>query len=209
MLIPNNAEFKPEYSPAMPSRWMICRTASRVEDCARFDSTCARVDNVIRGYLVNTSWSAYYIETIILNPAVTGSSYVKIIDRIPPPDPANAWAMLSDCCTAADTAAALFCCSTGAWDILFFWEDIAENVSQTKVIHRNPERRLEGTHVVEEPAISGTIAMAAHSRRKGWVKVVQMRLARKAFWDTVNARDIKGILVFVSEREFVAEEHAH
>lgn len=26
--------------------------ASRVEDWARFDSTCARVDNVISGYLV-------------------------------------------------------------------------------------------------------------------------------------------------------------
>ena len=35
----------------MPSLWTIRRTASYVEDCARLDSTCARVDSVISGYL--------------------------------------------------------------------------------------------------------------------------------------------------------------
>lgn len=50
-LIPNRAESRPAYNPVMPSRAMIFLTASRKPESAREDSTWARVERVMRGYL--------------------------------------------------------------------------------------------------------------------------------------------------------------
>jgi hypothetical protein len=89
--MPNSAESSPAYSPAMPSRLMMRRAALSVEDCARFDSTWARVERVMRGY-------------------------VRAMESSPPPAPASACATLSLCCAAVlcGTAAVdsvSFCCA--------------------------------------------------------------------------------------------------
>ena len=73
--MPNSALSRPAYRPVMPSRLMIRRAAPRVVDCARFDSTWARVESVMRGY-------------------------VRAMESRPPPAPARAWATLSLCCAA-------------------------------------------------------------------------------------------------------------
>lgn len=80
----------------MPSLAMILLTASRKPDSARLDSTWARVERVIRGYLL--------VVSDILEAIWKGNSHVKAIDRMPPPAPLTAWAMLSDCCAAVDEA---------------------------------------------------------------------------------------------------------
>ena len=69
--MPNNALPNPEKSPSHPSRWTILFAASKFDEWALLDSTCALVDNVMSGY-------------------------VRVIDRRPPPAPARACATLSD-----------------------------------------------------------------------------------------------------------------
>ena len=46
-------------------------------------------------------------------------TYVKTIEMIPPPAPARAWAILSDCCAAADAATDRVFFSTVACDMAF------------------------------------------------------------------------------------------
>jgi hypothetical protein len=49
--MPKSAESRPAYRPFTPSRWTMRFTASRKPESARLDSTCARVERVMRGYL--------------------------------------------------------------------------------------------------------------------------------------------------------------
>lgn len=46
-----------------------------------------------------------------------GCTHVKAMERIPPPAPDNACAILSLCWAAAEAAAAFFCCSSVDWDM--------------------------------------------------------------------------------------------
>ena len=62
-----------------------------MEVWARLDSTCARVERVIKGYLVIVS------RRTEKEVAVT---HVNVIDSSPPPAPARACAMLSPCWAA-------------------------------------------------------------------------------------------------------------
>lgn len=69
----------------MPSRWIIRCTASRKPESARLDSTWARVERVMRGYLAGSVWRAW---------KALRAAYVRAIDRIPPPAPERACATL-------------------------------------------------------------------------------------------------------------------
>ena len=64
-------------------------TASRKPESARLDSTCARVERVIRGYLMLLAKSK--------DSGEKGYIYVRAMDKMPPPAPLIACAMLSDC----------------------------------------------------------------------------------------------------------------
>lgn len=93
----------------MPSRWTMRRTASRAVECARLDSTWARVERVINGYLLGKSGSQLCVshgEGRWRWSSAGVVAYVKTIERIPPPAPASACAMLSLCWMAVEGAGA-------------------------------------------------------------------------------------------------------
>lgn len=90
-LMPKRAELMPEYRPGTPSRAMMFLTASANLVSARLDSTWARVESVMRGYLQARQSARASSSRAAEQPM----PYVRTMDRMPPPAPARAWATLS------------------------------------------------------------------------------------------------------------------
>lgn len=110
----------PEYRPATPSRAMILWTAAIKRVSAFLDSTWARVDSVMRGYL-DAGGERHVSESVSLSHSRRKASlaarnhptYVRAMERMPPPAAARAWATLSFWGTGVwgAMAATGLCCS--------------------------------------------------------------------------------------------------
>ena len=86
--MPKRAESRPAKRPVKPSRATMRWAASRKDESARLDSTWARVERVIRGYLPGG-----YVRWMVV--VAKRETDVRIMERTPPPAPARACEMLS------------------------------------------------------------------------------------------------------------------